>query len=59
MDLNEQSRHAPKTVDQFRESRHPPNACSCYGPSKPLAPTKANPEALQAKPNGQPWMISH
>jgi putative FmdB family regulatory protein len=59
MDRNEQSRHEPKTPEQYRESRRHPSGCSCCGPSKPLAPSRANPHALKTKPGGRPWMISH
>lgn len=59
MEINERASHEPQTVEQFRDSRRHPSGCSCCGPSKPLAPTKANPHALKASPSGRPWMISH
>lgn len=59
MAANETSSHAPKTVEEFAQSRKHPKGCGCCGPSKPLAPTKENPHAMQAKAGGRPWMISH
>lgn len=59
MEINERAAHEPKTLDQFRDSRRHPSGCSCCGPNKSLAPSKANPHALKAKPTGRPWMISH
>ena len=59
IEINERASHEPKTVEQFRDSRRHPSGCSCCGPTKPLAPTRANPHALKAKPAGRPWMISH
>ncbi|MES2820724.1 MAG: zinc ribbon domain-containing protein [Pseudomonadota bacterium] len=56
---NERSAHAPQTVEQYAQSRKHPSGCSCCGPSKPLAPTKANPHALKGRQAGRPWMISH
>ena len=59
IEINERASHAPKTLDQFRDSRRHAPGCSCCGPNKPLTPSKANPHALKAKPAGRPWMISH
>lgn len=56
---NEQARHAPKTLSEYAASNKHPAGCSCCGPSKPLAPSKANPHAMKGKPAGRPWMISH
>jgi putative FmdB family regulatory protein len=58
METNERSRHAPQTSAEYQARRHPAG-CSCCGPSKPTAPTKANPHALKTSPSARPWMISH
>ena len=57
--INERSAHAPKTVDEYKDSRRHPSGCGCCGPSKKVEPTKANPHALKGKSAGRPWMISH
>ena len=56
---NERSANAPQTVEEYASKRKHPSGCSCCGPSKPLAPSKANPHAMKGKMSGRPWMISH
>ena len=56
---NERSANAPQTVEEYASKRKHPSGCSCCGPSKPLAPSKANPHAMKGKMGGRPWMITH
>ena len=56
---NERAQHAPQTLEQYRAGRKHPAGCSCCGPSKPVARSKANPHGLKASPSARPWMISH
>ncbi|CAD5107477.1 FmdB family zinc ribbon protein [Zestomonas carbonaria] len=58
-DANERSAHAPQTLEEYKSKRQHGAGCSCCGPSKPNAPTRANPHALKASPSARPWMISH
>jgi putative FmdB family regulatory protein len=58
-ETNERSSHAPQSLAEYANKRKHASGCSCCAPSKPLAPTKANPHALKGKPAGRPWMISH
>ncbi|WP_407309907.1 FmdB family zinc ribbon protein [Pseudomonas sp. nanlin1] len=59
MEINERSRHEPKNLEQYRESRRHPSGCSCCGPTQPVVASAANPHGLKGKPQGRPWMISH
>ncbi|MBD9442659.1 FmdB family zinc ribbon protein [Pseudomonas sp. PDM04] len=56
---NERSAHAPKTVEEYRDSARHPKGCGCCGPSRNVEPSKANPHGLKGKASGRPWMISH
>src|SRR3546814_14514306 len=58
-ETNERASHAPKTVAEYAASKRHPAGCSCCGPSKPVAPTKANPHALKTSPSNRPWMLRH
>ncbi|HEK1687179.1 TPA: zinc ribbon domain-containing protein [Pseudomonas putida] len=55
---NERSAHAPQTVAEYQQRRHPAG-CGCCSPSKAVEPTKANPLGLKSKTGPRPWMISH
>jgi hypothetical protein len=55
---NERSAHAPQTVGEYQDRRHPAG-CSCCGTSKQVLPSKANPLGLKTKTGPRPWMISH
>ncbi|MFL7961702.1 putative regulatory protein, FmdB family [Pseudomonas sp. NFIX10] len=59
MATNERSAHAPQTLGEYQQNRRHPSGCSCCTPSKPLAPTKENPQGLKRKTGSRPWMISH
>jgi putative FmdB family regulatory protein len=54
--INEQSAHAPKTLDQYK-SAHPAGCGCCSGkPSRMVAKTKSGAKSF---PTARPWMISH
>lgn len=57
---NEQSRHAPKTLDQYKAAHRP--GCGCCGTGSKKKPgrlvTKSNSGAV-GFPTARPWMISH
>jgi putative FmdB family regulatory protein len=54
--VNEQSRHAPKTLDQYRASHGPGCGCCRPKPSRRVAKTRGGAKSF---PTSRPWMISH
>ncbi|GGI26800.1 FmdB family zinc ribbon protein [Bradyrhizobium guangdongense] len=57
---NEQSRHAPKTLDQYKAAHGPGCGCCGSGPKKKPGRlvTKSRSGAV-GFPTARPWMISH
>lgn len=55
-DVNERSKHAPATLDQYR-ARHRPgcSCCSAGGKSK----ATVSPSGAKSFPGRRPWQISH
>ena len=55
---NERSRHAPKTLDQYRASHGP--GCGCCSDKKKAARLMTRTKGgAKGFPTARPWMISH
>jgi putative FmdB family regulatory protein len=55
-DVNERSRNAPATLDQYR-ARHRPGCSCCSGSAKSKA--TVSPSGAKSFPGRRPWQISH
>lgn len=55
---NERSAHAPKTLDEFKASRHGAGCSCCSGKGKSRLVTKTR-SGAKSFPTARPWMISH
>lgn len=55
-DVNERSRHAPASVDEYR-ARHRPGCSCCSGGAKSRA--AVSPSGAKSFPGRRPWQISH
>lgn len=58
---NEQSRHAPKTLDQYKAAHGPGCGCcsSSSGKKKPARLMTKTKSGAKGFPTARPWMISH
>jgi putative FmdB family regulatory protein len=56
LDVNERSRHAPVSVDEYR-ARHRPGCSCCSGGAKSRA--SVSPTGAKSFPGRRPWQISH
>ncbi|MGX4772385.1 FmdB family zinc ribbon protein [Bradyrhizobium guangdongense] len=56
---NEQSRHAPKTLDQYKAAHGPGCGCCGSGPKKPGRLVTKSRSGAVGFPTARPWMISH
>ena len=56
--INEQSAHAPKTLDQYKASHGPGCGC-CSGNKKPARLMTRTKSGAKGFPTARPWMISH
>jgi putative FmdB family regulatory protein len=54
--VNEASRHAPKTLDQYKALHGPGCGCCSGKPSRLMRRTKSGAKSF---PTARPWMISH
>jgi putative FmdB family regulatory protein len=54
--VNERSKHAPKTLDQYKASHAPGCGCCSSKPSRLVAKSKSGAKSF---PTARPWMISH
>jgi putative FmdB family regulatory protein len=57
-ETNERSRHAPQTMEQYKDKKHSPG-CTCCSSTK--TQQKKNPDGTPAikYSTNRPWMISH
>lgn len=55
-DVNQRSRHEPKTLDQYKASHGPGCGCCSKKPSRMVTKTKSGAKGF---PTARPWMISH
>jgi putative FmdB family regulatory protein len=57
-DVNERSRHAPMTLDQYKAKASHGAGCGCCSgkPSRWVAKTR---DGAKSFPTARPWMISH
>ncbi|MBR0899200.1 zinc ribbon domain-containing protein [Bradyrhizobium tropiciagri] len=56
---NEQSRHAPKTLDQYRAAHGPGCGCCSTAKRKPARLMTKTKSGAKGFPTARPWMISH
>ncbi len=56
---NEQSRHAPKTLDQYKAAHGPGCGCCSSGRKKPARLVTKTKSGAKGFPSSRPWMISH
>ena len=58
---NEQGRHAPKTLDQYKAAHGPGCGCcsSSSGKKKPARLMTKTKSGAKGFPTARPWMISH
>lgn len=56
---NERSRHAPKTVGEYKEQRAHGANCGCCSGKKPARLVTKTKSGAKGFPTARPWMISH